>query len=157
MRCSRQEIKENEFLFCSDTFSADQRFESCLKWYIRKACFYKLVFYIFTFTGAICPIVVAALNNVTLDAKYMKYMQLALTVLSVAASVSAIILATVRAQEKWTRYRSAAENLKRERSLYLERKKLGKEDSEEEFVNNIEEYMKQENQEWRQNNVKKQG
>lgn len=88
MKTSQKEIAENEYLFSCDTFSVDQCFESCLKWYIKNAHFYRTIFYIFTLTGAICPIVVTALNTFQADTKYAGYIQLALSILSIAASAS---------------------------------------------------------------------
>lgn len=144
--CGRKEINDNQYLIKEEEFSVNKRYEACLNWYIKQACCYRLVYYVFTLLGAMCPILVAALSNISFSAEHEQTAKIILTVLSVFASFSAIILSTFRAQEKWLRYRSAAEVLKRERSLFLEGKKGSVEELE--FLEVIEKYMEQENIDW---------
>lgn len=165
---SEEEIKANSFLFENhELFTPLQRYESCLKWYIKKACFYKNMYHVLALISAILPILAAALNNMDFgeanrvialgrftiqSEEYIEWGKLGFTILSIGASISTIIMTTLRVQDKWTKYRSAAEELKRMGSLYLAGKvKLTNHDKE--FLCALEEYMKQENLEWMKSNL----
>lgn len=166
MSKSKEEINDNRFLFDIDNgFTPTKRFESCLIWYIKKACFYKTLYHVLAIISAVLPILAAALHNVDLktvnfvinlgvikfSGECIEWGKWGFTILSIIASVSTIIMTTFRVQDKWTKYRSAAEELKRMGSLYLSGKtKLTNRDRE--FLISLEEYMKQENLEWMKSN-----
>lgn len=151
---ARKEIRENEYLICDDISPISKRFGYCLKWYIKNACYYKNMYYILTLISTICPIVVAVLNGLTFEEGMEAYIKYAVIVLSAAASISVAVLTIYRAQEKWTRYRAAAEDLKRERVIYLNEKILRKDDPDldREFLSKIEDYIAKENQDWKDSN-----
>ncbi len=148
---AKKEIQDNEYLFHEKDFDVNKRFEMCLKWYICQAHNYRTIYYVFTLLGAICPILVAALSNISFSSENVQVVKITLTILSISASISAIVLSTFRAQEKWMRYRSVAELLKRERSLFLEGKKKNSDCNDLKFLELIEKYMEQENIDWKAN------
>ena len=151
-----REIRDNEYLFTEDSPSIlDRRFESCLKWYIKNACFYKIVFYLATFLSAFCPIISVGLNNLFFENSNGMYIQKAIYLLSITAGISATVLSMSRAQVKWTRYRTAAEFLKRQRVQYLCEKenRNGSYDLDLKYLKIIEDFMANENEQWRIENV----
>ena len=158
MWADKSEIEENKFLFDDNNRIVDKRFESCCKWFIRKACRYKRIYMSMTLLGGLCPIISAVLTGIDFGIKCVCFGKIILITLSIATSVSVLILNVTRAQDKWTKYRVSSEFLKRERTFYL----LGKENHQdsmhewdEQFLKNIEEYMVQENKDWEKANSSK--
>lgn len=85
-----------------------------MRWYIRKANWNKRIYYIFSFIGIICPlanVVVASCGKINL----------AIVILASVTSLATSLLALTNARMKWENYRSAAEFLKREYTLYQAR------------------------------------
>lgn len=154
MQTSKKEIRENEYLLHGEESLLDKRFAACLIWYIRNACKYRAGYYICTLASVIFPIVVATLNSFFCENP--ADMRGLTAALSTVASIAVVILTTFRFQEKWTKYRSAAEFLKRARMKYLLAK--GGTDSvdskiDEEFLQTIEKYMEAENEDWQRANL----
>lgn len=150
----KKEIQENDYLFCGGDALLDKRFKTCLKWYIRKACQYRSGYYLCTLVSGIFPFVVAAVNSFNNSSIYMRVLTV---VLSTGASISVVVLTTYRLQEKWLRYRMAAEFLKRERVkyLYAKRKDDGDHDKlDAEFLQTMEQYMEGENVDWQNASLK---
>lgn len=147
------------FLFKNDIDSTDvldKRFEYCLKWYISHACKLKFVFYCTTFSGAVCPLLAAIIN--TMFPQHDKGLIWLLGIISAFSGISVIILNATRAQEKWTRYREAAEFLKRQRTDFqYKRGSLSNQDDiydlGKKYLNIIENYMEEENDKWKINNT----
>lgn len=153
------EIKENEYLFQNENPSIlDQRFESCLIWYIKNACFYKRVFYISMILSGICPTISVALNNLLFQNCIQFNIEWIVFLASITAGVSITVLNLSRAQDKWTRYRISAEFLKRQRTEYLVQKQLLNGDCSEldlKYLKIIEDFMFNENDQWRMENMNK--
>lgn len=156
---TEREIEENNYLFQDSTQSIlDKRFAVCLCWYIRNACFYKKVFYITTFLSAVCPVVSVGLNSLIFSSAEKLYAQQGAFLLSITAGISVAILSMSRAQDKWTRYRISAEFLKRKRVEYLiekNRKDNKCTDLDLKYLKIIEEFMANENDQWRMENQNK--
>lgn len=85
-----------------------------MKWYVDKANFNKWIFYVFSIIGIACPLINAVLV-VCCDCKMITVL------LSSITSMAASILAITNAKSKWENYRSAAEFLKREYTLFQSR------------------------------------
>ncbi|MCI8626012.1 MAG: DUF4231 domain-containing protein [Lachnospiraceae bacterium] len=153
------EIQENKYLFQEGTSSVlDKRFEVCLEWYIKNACFYKKIFYLTTFLNIMCPIISIGLNNILFKYSKEMYMQWVVFLLTMTAGISATILSMSRAQDKWTRYRTSAEFLKRKRVEYLVEKKLKENecfDLDLKYMKIIEDFMSNENAQWEKRNLDK--
>lgn len=156
---TKREIEENSYLFQESTQSIlDKRFRICLYWYIRNACFYKKVFYVATFLSAVCPMISVGLNSLIFSNTEKSCVQYGAFLLSITAGISVAILSMSRAQDKWTRYRISAEFLKRKRVEYLIEK--GREDNkcidlDLKYLKIIEEFMANENDQWRMENQDK--
>lgn len=149
MKASKKEMQENEYLIREGDSLLDKRFETCLKWYIRKACKYKNGYYFCTLVSGIFPFIVAAVNSFNDNSTCMRIM---VAILSTCASIAVVVLTTYRFQEKWMRYRMAAEFLKRERVRYLyakEKKDCDQDKLDAEFLQTMEQYMEGENADWK--------
>jgi len=119
------------------------RTEYSMEWYIRKAVFNKWLYYIFTFLGSLCPLVNVVLASCQVDTN------MAIVILSAVTTLSASILAISNARLKWENYRSAAEFLKREYTLFQAR--TGVYDGEQRvsaYLNTIEEFMDKVHANW---------
>lgn len=136
----------------SEQFVND-RAVSCLKWYIHKACSYRLLFYICSMVTLCAPLtssIIVGCN--TLKNEFSCALQIITICLGAISSAATGILALFHAQEKWTRYRSASEYLKRELVLYKAGvDKYSEDNAHQLFLKNIEEYMMNENMEWKEN------
>lgn len=151
----KKEIQDNHFLFEAKYMNNAQqlisdRANSCLRWYIQKACLYKWIFYLGSLTTLCCPLVASVIVGIsTVEGTDSIIMQVITIILGVISSIAAGILALFHAQDKWTRYRSASEFLKREIMLYKAgANEHSSKDAHIEFLKTIEEYMKAENIEW---------
>ena len=111
------------------------RTEYTMKWYIRKANWNKHIYYWFSFIGMLCP-----LANAILAVCWEN--QIAIVVLSSITSLAASLLAITNARLKWENYRSAAEFLKREYTLFQARVGLyGESQRVSVYLNVTEEFM----------------
>lgn len=118
------------------------RTEYAMKWYIRKANWNKWCYYIFSFIGMLCPLV-SAVCAVCMDCKAIT------VILSSITSLAAWLLALTNARLKWENYRSAAEFLKREFTLFQARSGIYAEVRKEEtYLCTIEEFMQQTHVKW---------
>lgn len=90
------------------------RTQYTMEWYIRKANWNKRIYYGLSFIGMLCPLV-----NVVLASCEGK--QMAIVIFSAITSLAASLLAVTNARLKWENYRSAAEFLKREYTLFQAR------------------------------------
>lgn len=146
---AKKELNQNKFLMGGESI-LDLWFSVCLKWYIRKACFYKRLYYTMTLTSIISPILSASLASMNVSGSEGSWIKYIPGVLALAASISVAILTTLRAQEKWGRYRMVAEQMKKSRMRYLQELESDKtnEEIKKRFLNEIEQLMKEENLEW---------
>lgn len=83
-----------------------------MEWYIRKAILNRRLYYILSIIGMLCPLI-----NVVL-ASCQPECNIGVIILSSITSLSASLLAITNARLKWENYRSAAEFLKREYTLF---------------------------------------
>lgn len=91
-----------------------RRTRNCLEWYMRKAIFYKYLFYILSVINISLPLASSAIM-----ALYERS-DIGIILASIT-SLSAALLALFNARERWTTYRTAAENIKGQYSLYCGR------------------------------------
>ena len=141
-----KEWKEAQSLFAENKTPEEiciLRAEYAMKWYIRKANRNKRMYYTFSFTGILCPLVNAVLV-VCGDYKVFT------AVLSAVTSFAASFLAFTNARLKWEIYRSAAESLKREVILFQAKVGTYKEEEQrvETFLHTIEGYMEKTHINW---------
>lgn len=124
------------------------RFEQSVKWYIKKANRFKFIFYLFSIIGIVFPASIPIVNSF-LNC-YRCESDVAITIISVSASISASFLTLFKAQEKWMHYRYVAETLQIEYSFYTTA--VGDyEDSEKRlkhFLKKIESIMSEEHDQW---------
>lgn len=107
-------------LLNSDKFSPDEyvmmRFEQSVKWYIKKANRFKLIYFILSIMGIVFPASIPIVNGVLKCGNIP--CDTLITIISVCASISASFLTLFKAQEKWVHYRHVAEMLQAEYSYY---------------------------------------
>ncbi len=119
------------------------RTEYSMEWYIRKAVFNKWLYYIFSFVGMLCPLINVVLASCQADN------DVAIVILSAATTLSASLLAVTNAKLKWENYRSAAEFLKREYTLFQARTGVyGGEQRVSAYLNTIEAFMDKVHTNW---------
>ena len=109
-----QEWKEIEGLFAENKTPEEVcifRTKYAMRWYMRKANWNKRMYYILSIVGILCPLINAALV-VCIDCPVFS------VILSSITSFAASILALTNARLKWENYRTAAEFLKREFTLF---------------------------------------
>ena len=87
------------------------RTENCLEWYTRRAVFYKRMFNILSVVNLGVPLVSTALMSLGRGKEIG-------IILSAITSLSTSLLALYNVREKWTMYRTAAEHIKSQYSLY---------------------------------------
>lgn len=111
------EIKECMIYIDSLDFKADPaaicrlRTRYCVEWYTKKAVEYKYIFLILSIVNVAVPQISAiiALQGMC---------NLASAIMASIVSFSTALLALLNVKERWTAYRSAAENIKRQYTLY---------------------------------------
>lgn len=118
------------------------RTEYAMRWYIRKACQNKRFYYTFSLIGMLSPLINAVL---VVCGDY----RVATVVLSSITSLAASLLAVTNARQKWENYRTAAEFLKREFTLFQARTGVyGGEKRTEAYLYAIEESMQKTHMNW---------
>ncbi len=117
---------------------------NALKWYVIKASRYRLFEYILNALTLIVPAVLMILNKCVPDNCMMGQL-----VIAALGTFAAATKSFSKLHDKRVCYRSAAEFIKSETALYINRVKIYKrEDREEIFVNNINKIRKRENDSW---------
>lgn len=118
------------------------RTEYCLEWYTRKAVKYKLLFISLSIVNIAIPQISAILVLKTECA-------LASAIFSSIVSFSAALLALLDVKERWTRYRAAAEHIKKEYALYcIQVSPYEGSDAHVVYMRLLEQYMAVEQQDW---------
>mgnify|MGYP002623261596 CR=1 FL=1 len=155
------ENKRIAYLFSEEGNCVEQRYEDCQKWFVRKACFYKAMYYLLTAVSGICPLLIAGFGSRWTEMGG-SFGQNASVILSTAAGVAVLLNNMTKAHERWITYRGAAETLKMMRAEFLAKRhslKLKHTDEKEvvdlelEFLLKIERYMGEENERWMDRNA----
>lgn len=130
------------------------RTEYSMKWYIRKAVSNKRLYYGFSFVGMLCPLV----NVVLASSRGKEDYSMAIVILSSITSLTASLLAITNARLKWENYRSAAEFLKREYTLFQARVGVyGEEHRVSAYLNTTEAFMNKVHADWQKTFKKDKG
>ena len=140
-----KELQETEVRFADDKKPEEIckiRTQYAMRWYIRKANWNKKIFYIFSFVGVLCPLINAVL------AAGWNYKIVTVILASITSFVTSV-LALTNARSKWENYRSAAEFLKREYTLFQAEVGLyGGEERVSVYLHTIEAFMMQIHVNW---------
>lgn len=93
-----------------------ERFYQSACWYLRHAIFYKWLFKITSIINIILPAIVTLFNSLWNTDEFCKWV---VTVLSLVTSVLGAIISFLKAHDKWINYRTVAEQLQRELSIFI--------------------------------------
>lgn len=114
----------------------------CVEWYTRKAVKYKYIFLILSITNIAIPQISTI---VVMKCECL----LASAIMSSIVSFSAALLALLNVRERWTSYRSAAENIKRQYTLYcLQTSPYQGEEAHMVYLQMLEQSMAEEHRQW---------
>lgn len=112
-----------------------ERTLDCMRWYSRKAVFYKRFFFILSTINIASPLISTYIIS-TLE------LAIAGAVFSALVTFSASMLALFNVNDKWITYRSASEYLKSQYTLYCAKSPpYNNSDADVIYLNNIETYM----------------
>ena len=100
-------VIENEYLL--------KRFEQSVLWYIKNANNCKIWYFALSIVGIVLPLSIPILNLFN-DSSYVK---LLITLVSVFTSFVTALLSLLKSHDKWINYRSVAEALQTELTLYI--------------------------------------
>ncbi len=121
------------------------RTEYCMEWYTKKARKNKLLFYFFTTIGLVCPLLNAVLA-VCIECRA------ATVILSGITTLATAVLGMTNAHSKWDNYRSAAEFLKAEYTLFKGKvEPYDKKGRGAVYIKTIEEFMRETHMRWKKN------
>lgn len=121
------------------------RTEYCMEWYTEKARKNKKLYYFLTTVGLVCPLLNAVLA-VCIDCKA------ATVTLSGITTLAAAALGMTNAQSKWENYRSAAEFLKTEYTMFKGKvEPYDKKGRGAVYIKTIEEFMRETHMRWKKN------
>lgn len=140
-----KEWKEVQVLFVENKTPeeiCEIRTKYTMEWYIRKAICNKRIYYALSFIGILCPLA----NVVAVSCSQNNSVAM---ILASITSVATSSLAITNARMKWENYRSAAEFLKREFTLFQAR--VGQYSGEQRvatYLNTTEEYMEKVHSNW---------
>lgn len=139
------EWKEVQSLFMENNLPEQickSRTEYAMRWYIKRANVNKWIYYCFSFIGMLCPLVNAVLA-VCMECKVTTVL------LSSITSFATSTLAITNARSKWENYRSAAEFLKREYTLFQAKVGVYNEDQRTSvYLQTIEDFMQKVHINW---------
>lgn len=143
----RKEKRQVEPLYKTiDDSILSTRIRTCLEWYIEDAAKYKFLCKTLGIIGIILPLVITVINAWRPVGEIDNLRANTITILSAITSFIASLQAFLSLQEKWILYRSTAEEIKRELTLY--RAGIHNNDALYSFVVKIEQIMAQEKEEW---------
>lgn len=92
-----------------------KRFEQSVLWYIKNANNCKIWYFALSIVGIVLPLSIPILNLFN-DSSYVK---LLITLVSVFTSFVTALLSLLKSHDKWINYRSVAEALQTELTLYI--------------------------------------
>lgn len=128
-----------------------QRTLYCIDWYTRKAILYKRLFILLSIVNVAIPqisTIVVLVNKCPLFS----------AVLSAVVSFSTALLALLNVKDRWTSYRSTAEIIKRQYTLYcVQAPPFHGDDAHIIYLDMIEQYMAEEHGHWREAQKKSPG
>lgn len=118
------------------------RTEYSLRWYTKKALLYKNLFYTFSVINIVAPLISSAVTSCL-------QWNCAGVVISVLGSSSASLLVLFNMKDKWSTYRTAAEYIKSQYTLYLARIEIySGENPEKQYLSMLEAYMQNIHNHW---------
>lgn len=125
------------------------RYEQSVKWYIIKANYNKVMYYIFSILGIVFPSIIIVVNSFS-ECNFV-YSRIIITIVSVLSTIVSSVLTLFKFHKKWIHYRFIAETLQAELSLYSQN--IGEYDIDENtrnkiFTIKIENIMKNEIKGW---------
>lgn len=131
-----------------ETKSIKSRIDHLLDWYIRKAVFYKNLFYTLSVVSIFINALIPIIAQLGLQKK-----DLVISVMSALAGIITSILTLFTAKETWFRYRNHAELIKQECVKCISKvgeygKIKSKEDRECELIKNVEMIISDERASW---------
>lgn len=122
------------------------RVQSIGDWYIESAFKYKRIFYSCSVLAIMIPVLVTTANGIFISEAQEGVVKVFTILGSAVTALSTAFLSFSKCREKWTLYRSTFERIKRELSIYW-----AKENADqrlESLIVKIEDYMKEEHEEW---------
>ena len=117
----------------------------CLNWYSQKATLYKNIYHILSIINIAAPL----LSSVIISISPQK--DLLVAILSAIASFCASLLSLFGAKDKWTNYRTTAEFIKTQYTLYLSKStpyNIKNSDASSLYLNTIETQMQNIHSHW---------
>lgn len=117
----------------------------CLNWYSRKACFYKQMYHCLSIINIAAPLFSSIIISLAPE------MDVLVAVLSAVATFCASLLSLFGAKDKWTNYRTAAEFIKTQYTLYLSQSapyNIKSSDAISLYLNTIESHMQNTHTHW---------
>ncbi len=118
------------------------RTEYSLRWYTRKALLYKNLFYTFSIINIVAPLISSAVTS-CLEWNCVGVF------ISVFGSASASLLVLFNMKDKWSTYRTAAEYIKSQYTLYLAKiEAYSGQNPEERYLSMLEAYMQNIHNQW---------
>ena len=122
---------------------AKKRIEHLLDWYIRKANFYKNLFYALSFSLIVINALIPVLTNIKIENKDI--------IISIMSSVATIITSSLTLftmKDTWFRYRDNAESMKSECIKFTHKIGVYEDGNESVIIENIEQIVKNERSLW---------
>lgn len=120
------------------------RIQGCMEWYLKKAVYYRRIFYILSIMTIAMPLLTTMTNSLEgISDAVAKNM---VSGFSMMAALAASALCLFKCQEKWTLYRTTLERMKKILSLYCAGK-FG-DDGVNYLISELEECMDAEHSKW---------
>ena len=124
---------------------AKKRIDHLLDWYIRKANFYKNLFYVLSFSLIVINSLIPVLINTQITNK-----DLIISSISCIATIITSSLTLFTMKDTWFRYRDSVESMKSECIKFTHKIGVYKEGDESIIVKNIEQIVKNERGLWKE-------
>lgn len=116
----------------------------CVEWYTRKAIQYKYLFRFLSVFNILLP-------QISAIAVLWCQCSIVSTIMTALVSVFTALLALLNVKDKWTSYRSAAEYIKRQYSLYcIKEPPFQGDDAHGIYLSMLEQYMTEEHSHWKE-------
>lgn len=132
------------YLESVSSFTVKRRIRHILDWYIRKATFYKKLFYFLSVVVILINAAIPVINQIKFT-----YCDNVTSIISALASILTSFLTLFTMKDTWFRYRKAVELIKKECMLFTGRYSDYKKSNREEIlIRNIEEIISNERDLW---------